>query len=125
MKLMAAVAIAGGVLAAPLTGLGIGPASATPNVCDGAGCVPYVNHEAQLGGHCNQNTRYNFGFDASGNTLACNSKSVWVSSPQLVGVRALRSQCSGESGVAQSPDGVPLRCDGAAWSADYHVMFYG
>lgn len=125
MKLMAAAAIAGGVLAAPLSGIGIAPASASPNTCDGADCVPYVNFDAQLGEHCNQNTRYNFGTDGSGNTLACNSKSMWVSSPQLIGVRTLRSPCNGESGVAQSPDGVPLKCDGTAWSADYHVMFYG
>lgn len=125
MKLMAAVAIAGGVLAAPLAGFGAGTSSATPTTCDGAGCVPYVRTDAQLGGHCTQNTRYNFGFDGSGNTLACSSKSVWVSSPQLIGVRLLRSPCDGSTGVAQSPDGVPLKCDGGAWSADYSVMFYG
>lgn len=124
MRLMAAVAIAGGVLAAPLAGLGIGAASATPSTCDGAGCVPYVRTDVQLGGHCTQNTRYNFGSDASGNTLACNSKSTWISSPQLIGVRTLRSPCD-SSGVAQSPDGVPLKCDGGAWSPDYWTMFYG
>jgi len=123
MKLMAAVAIAGGVLAAPLAGMGT--ASATPINCDGAGCVPYVRTGAELGGTCVQNTRYNYGFDGSGNTLACNSKGAWVSSPQLVGVRTLRSSCGETSGVAQSPDGVPLKCDGGAWTADYWVMFYG
>ncbi len=125
MKLMAAVAIAGGVLAAPLAGFGAGAASATPSTCDGAGCVPYVHPDAQVGGHCNQNTRYNFGFDASGNTLACSSKSMWVSSPPLVGVRTLRSACGDASGVAQTPDGVPLKCDAGAWSPDYWTMFYG
>ncbi|CAN3131362.1 hypothetical protein ACNUDN_26005 [Mycobacterium sp. smrl_JER01] len=125
MKLMAALAVTGGVLAAPLTLATAGPAVATPSNCDGAGCVPYVNPEAQLGAHCNQNTRYNFGFDASGNTLACNSQSQWVSSPPLVGVRTLRSACGDASGVAQSPDGVPLKCDSGAWTADYWVMFYG
>ena len=122
MKLMAVTAIAGGLFAMPL--IGAGGASALPSVCDGAGCVPYVNTEAQLGEHCTQNTRYNYGFDASGNTLACNSKSTWISSPPLVGVRTLRSPCD-SSGVAQSPDGVPLKCDGGAWSADYWTMFYG
>ncbi|PRC59728.1 hypothetical protein C6A85_21930, partial [Mycobacterium sp. ITM-2017-0098] len=76
-----------------MAGVGGGAASATPSTCDGAGCVPYVRADAQPGGHCTQNTRYNFGFDASGNTLACNSKSTWVSSPQLVGVRTLSSPC--------------------------------
>ena len=127
MKLMAAVAIAGGFLAAPLVGLVIGTvtASATPSSCDGAGCVPYVNHEAQLGASCNQSTRYNFGMDSSGNTLACSSKSQWVSFAPLIGVRTLRSPCGDTSGAAQSPDGVPLKCAGGAWSADYSVMFYG
>jgi hypothetical protein len=125
MKLMAAVAITCGVLATPLAGFGVGTAAATPSTCDGAGCVPYVRADAQLGGHCTQNTRYNYGFDASGNTLACNSKSQWKSSPPLVGVRTLRSPCGDASGVAQSPDGVPLVCDAGAWSADYWTMFYG
>lgn len=125
MKLMAAVAIVGGLLAAPLVGLGSGTASATPTTCDGADCVPYVDHEAHVGGACNQTTRYNFGMDSAGNTLACNSASEWVSFAPLVGVRTLRSPCNETSGVAQSPDGVPLKCDGGAWSADYWVMFYG
>ncbi|WNG87276.1 hypothetical protein C6A87_026540 [Mycobacterium sp. ITM-2016-00317] len=124
MKWMAAWAIAG-VLAAPLTVSVAGPASATPSTCDGAGCVPFVAHDAQLGERCNQKTRYNFGLDGSGNTLACNSKSQWVSFPPLVGVRTLRSVCGDATGVAQSPDGVPLKCDRGAWSADYWVMFYG
>ena len=126
MKLMAAVAIAGG-LAAPLVGLGIGAstASATPTTCDGAACVPYVNHDAQVGAQCTQSTRYNFGMDASGNTLACSSHSVWVSFAPLIGVRTLRSPCGDTSAVAQSPDGAPLKCAGGAWSSDYSVMFYG
>lgn len=123
MKLMGAVAVAGGVLAAPLALSGT--ASATPSTCDGAGCVAFVDLEAQLGQTCQQNTRYNFGVDASGNTLACNSKSLWVSSPPLVGVRTLRSACGDATGVAQSPDGVPLTCRGGAWTADYRVIFYG
>ncbi len=79
----------------------------------------------QAGASCNQTTRYNFGLDAGGSTLACSSNSVWVSSPPLVGVRLLRSPCGTSSGVAQTPDGVPLKCDGGAWSADYSVIFYG
>ncbi|BBY74902.1 hypothetical protein MPRF_18010 [Mycolicibacterium parafortuitum] len=122
MKLMAAAAIAGGLVAAPM--VGAGTASAIPNVCDGAGCVPYVSTDAQLGEFCKQNTRYNYGFDGSGNTLACNSKSTWISSPPLIGVRTLRSACD-STGVAQSPDGVPLVCKDGAWSADYWTMFYG
>jgi len=123
MKLMAVVALAGGFVAAPMVAAGI--ASATPSYCDGATCVPYVDHTAELGTHCNQNTRYNFGLDAAGNTLACSSKSQWISSPPLVGVRTLRLPCGEETGVAQTPDGVPLSCKGGAWTADYSTTFYG
>ncbi|GFM16781.1 MULTISPECIES: hypothetical protein [Mycobacteriaceae] len=123
MKLTVAMA-----LAAPLVGLAFaaGNASAQPNtVCDGDGCVPYVDRTAHLGGSCDQSTRYNFGIDASGNTLACNFDGQWVSETPLVGVRLLRSPCTSAGATAQSPDGVPLTCDGVAWSADYSVIFYG
>lgn len=125
MKLIAAIALAGGFLAAPLAGLGTGTASATPSTCDGAGCAPYVNYEAQLGAECNQSTRYNFGIDGSGNTLACSSRRQWVSYAPLIGVRLLRSPCTETSNSAQSPDGVPLKCVDGAWSADYWVVFNG
>ncbi|MEW5810662.1 MAG: hypothetical protein AB1925_14530 [Actinomycetota bacterium] len=119
------VAFAGGLLVAPVLGLGAGTATASPGACDDASCVPYVDRGVHAGGECNQATRYNFGLDASGNTLACNSKRMWVSFPPLVGVRLLRSPCGTTTGVAQSPDGVPLKCDAGAWTADYSVMFYG
>jgi hypothetical protein len=125
MKFSGVVAFAGGLLVAPLLGWGAGAASASPGSCDDAACVPYVDRGVHAGGECNQNTRYNFGIDPSGRTLACSSHSVWVSSPPLLGVRLLRSPCGESSGVAQTPDGVPLKCAGGAWSADYSVMFYG
>ena len=85
-----------------------------------------MNHDAQLGAHCNQSTRYNFGMDAlrqhAGVQLEEHSG---CPSPPLVGVRTLRSPCGDATVAAQSPDGVPLKCDGGAWSADYRVMFYG
>ncbi len=122
MKILAAVALACGFAAAPFAVAF--PASASPGYCDGAGCVPYLDHSAVAGEHCTQNTRYNFGIDASGNTLACSSRSVWISAPPLVGVRTLRLPCGDQTGVAQSPDGVPLSCTGGAWSADYSWTFY-
>ncbi|MCV6980090.1 hypothetical protein H7I53_07610 [Mycolicibacterium pulveris] len=122
MRLMAAVAMACAFVAAPLTAAPTAPA--LPQVCDGAGCVPYVDHTAVKGEHCVQNTRYNFGMDAAGNTLACSSRSVWIESPPLVGVRPIRLPCGEDTGVAQSPDGVPLSCIGGAWTSDYSVPFY-
>ncbi len=102
---------------------GAGQAWATPE-CDGAACVPYVDRTAALGGACNQSTRYNFGTDASGQTLACNYRGQWVAQPPLVGVRLMRLPCTDTGAVAQSPDGVPLKCDGTAWSSDFSVIFY-
>jgi hypothetical protein len=106
MKLTAAVALACGFVAAPMMTAGTG--SATPASCDGADCVAYVNRSAVLG-----------------NTLACGSEREWIPSAPLVGIRTLRSLCGEDTGVAQSPDGVPLSCIGGAWSADYRATFYG
>ena len=100
-------------------------APASPGYCDGAGCVPYLDRTAAEGEPCVQNTRYNFGLDAAGNTLACNSASKWIASPPLVGIRTVRLPCGEDKGVAQSPDGIPLSCLGGAWTPDYRVTFYG
>jgi hypothetical protein len=122
MKLMAAVALACGFVAPMMS---TGSATALPGTCDGADCVPYVDRTAVQGEPCVQSTRYNFGLDAAGNTLACSSRSQWIASPPLVGMRTLRSLCGEDKGVAQSPDGVPMSCIDGAWTADYYVMFYG
>lgn len=121
MRLMAAVALGCGFIAAPM--VGAASTSASPGTCDGAACVTYVERGAALGDSCVQNTRYNFGLTTSGATVACGSKGKWVASPPLVGIRTLRSLCGEDKGVAQSPDGVPLSCIGGAWSADYTVPF--
>jgi len=119
------VALTGGLAAALAAGfVATATASATPATCDGAECVPYVSKPVSAGEHCVQNTRYNWGLDAAGNTLACSSRSVWVPAPPLVGVRTLRSPCGDTRGVAQTPDGVPLSCVNGAWSADYSWTFY-
>lgn len=124
MKLMAAVALAGGLVAAPM--LAAPGASGDTGYCDGAGCVPYVSRNVAVGQHCTQGTRYIFGLDGAGNTLVCGSKSQWAQSPPLVGVRTLRLPCDPnvDKGVAQTPDGVPLTCTGGAWSADYSRVFF-
>jgi hypothetical protein len=123
MKLVAAVALGCGFIAAPL--VSAAGASAGPMSCDGTdqACVPYIQRGATLGDHCTPNTRYNLGLDASGATLACGSQGQWIASPQLVGTRTLRSLCGDDKGVAQTPDGVTLSCIGGAWTADYRVPF--
>lgn len=122
MKLMAAVALACGFVAAPMVGAPI--ASGLPVTCDGADCVMFVDRGVALDGACEQSTRYNFGLDASGKTLVCTYRKLWAESPPLIGIRTLRSECGETKGVAQSPDGVPLSCIKGVWTADYSKIFY-
>ena len=119
MKLMAAVALGCGFIAAPL--VAAAPVSAYPGSCDGtsAACVPYIERGAAQGDHCAQNTRYNLALDTSGGTLACSANGVWIASPQLVGIRTLRSLCGEDKGVALTPDGVTMSCIGGAWTAAF------
>src|SRR5258705_7529194 len=116
MRLMAAVALGCGFIAAPL--VGAAGAAASPGTCDGAACVTYVERGAVLGDPCVQNTKYNLGLDASGATLACNAQGKWIASPPLVGVRTVRSLCGEDKRVAMSPDGVTLSCIGGGRRAD-------
>ncbi|BBX19801.1 hypothetical protein CRI77_06375 [Mycolicibacterium duvalii] len=127
MKLIAVAALVGGLVAAPLAALGSGTASAspaTPSTCDGVGCVPYVKRGVQAGERCNQSMRFNFGLDASGATMVCNSKSMWISWSPLIGVRTLRSACTEPSTAAQTPDGYMLSCINGVWTADNSATFY-
>jgi hypothetical protein len=123
MKLMAAVALGCGFIAAPMAAATT--ASAYPEACDGTdvACVPYIERGAALGDSCVQNTRYNLALSASGGTLACSANGKWIASPPLVGMRTPRSLCGEDKGVALTPDGVTLSCIGGAWTADYRVPF--
>ena len=123
MKLMAAVALGCGLIAAPMGSAAT--ASAYPGSCDGTStaCVPYIERGAAQGDHCAQNTRYNLALDNSGGTLACSANGVWIASPPLVGIRTPRSLCGEDKGVALTPDGVTMSCLGGAWTADYRVPF--
>ena len=122
MKLLAVIALAGGLVAAPV--MTAQSASASP--CDSADCVPYVDRGISEGGACVlSGTRYAFGLDDSGNTFICNLKSRWEPVPPLVGVRTMRAPCdANQPGMAQSPDGLPLSCKTGGWTADYTAMFY-
>jgi hypothetical protein len=120
MKLMAALALAGGLIAAPAATAYAAPPSQT---CDGADCVSYINRGVEAGGPCLGGTRYVFGLDASGNTLICGFKQEWLPSPPLVGVRTNSSACN-TTGVAQSPDGIPMSCVGGHWKHDFNKSFY-
>ncbi|MCK0176313.1 MULTISPECIES: hypothetical protein [Mycobacteriaceae] len=125
MKLVAVLALAAGAAAAPL--LAPTGASAAPppgGACDGAQCVPYVHRNIDPGAECVSQGRWQFGLDASGNTYTCSASRAWVPQPPLVGVRLLRQPCGEATGVAQTPDGLPLSCKDGGWSVDYTKYFF-
>jgi hypothetical protein len=123
MKLIAAVALGCGFIAAPM--MTATSASAYPVTCNGTGtdCIPYIERGAVLGDGCVQNTRYNLALDASGGTLACGAQRKWIASPPLVGTRTNRAVCGEDKGVALTADGVTMSCIGGAWTPDYRVPF--
>ena len=126
MKTVSVVALVGAAIAAPL--IWVGTASALPaSWCDGAGCVPGVPHDATQGASCVYGTRYDFGLNAAGTTtFICSSRSQWVPTKPLVGVRPLGTPCDAakDKGSAQSPDGIPMTCKGPSWIGDYDAIFY-
>ena len=123
MRLMAVLALAGELVAAPL--LGAGHAAGLPAAtCDGADCVPGVPRDAALGASCVGATRYDFGLDGAGNTFMCSSRNQWVPTKPLVGVRPLGGPCDGSNTAAQSPDGLPMTCRAGGWVADWNDFFY-
>ncbi|MGE2716058.1 hypothetical protein ACQI4L_18550 [Mycolicibacterium litorale] len=121
MKLVAVLAVAGGVLAAPL--VTASPAAASP--CNSVDCVPYVDRNIDPSEACVPGgIRFLFGLDASGNNYLCNAQGSWVPQPSLVGVRTNAAPCDGSTGVAQTPDGLLLACKDGAWRTDFTAFYY-
>ena len=121
MKLVAVLAAAGGVLAAPL--VASSPAAASP--CNSADCVPYVDRNIDPSESCVPGgIRYLFGLDAAGNNYLCAGGSNWVPQPALVGVRTSGAPCGASTGVAQAPGGLVLTCKGGAWRQDFTASHY-
>jgi hypothetical protein len=48
----------------------------------------------------------------------------WEPQPPLVGVRMARQPCGESTGVAQSPDGIYLRCISGGWTADFTPFYF-
>lgn len=93
-------------------------ASGSP--CDGPDCMPNINRHAREGTPCTPSTRYVFGVDPTfGYPMACLSSGKWVRSADLVGVRDQGARCYGNTGLSQSPTGVPLACDTHGWIPYY------
>lgn len=121
MRLVAVLAVAGGVLTAPL--VTASPAAASP--CNNADCVPHVDRYIDPSESCVSGGRfYLFGLDASGNNYLCTTQARWVPQPALVGVRTNGAPCHGSTGVAQTPDGLVLTCNGGAWKQDFTAFYY-
>jgi hypothetical protein len=128
MKFVTVAALVGGVIAAPL--VAAGGASAQPQSwCDGVACVPGVAHTAVQGEHCISATRYVFGLGpAQDDTLICSLVGKWVPTKPLIGVRPLGAPCTPNdvsTVSAQSPDGLPMSCNGTGFIADYNKIYYG
>jgi hypothetical protein len=125
MKLVAVLALAAGSAAAPLVlapAVTAAPPPAGP--CDGAPCVPYVDHNIDASASCVPANRYVFGLDAAGNTYACNAAREWAPQQPLIGVRLSRQPCGEDKGLAQSPDGIVLSCISGGWTADFESFYY-
>jgi hypothetical protein len=121
MKLVAVLALAGGLLAPPF--VSASPAAASP--CDSADCVPYVDRNINPSEACvSGGSRYLFGLDASGDNYLCNTQQAWVPQPPLVGVRTNGAPCDGSTGVAQSPGGLVLTCQHGGWTPDFTAFYY-
>lgn len=124
MRFMAAIALACGVIAAPMAAAGT--ASADPGTCDGVDCVPYVDRNIAPTDHCQFKSRYPFGLDAAGNTFVCNASNAWAAVAPLQGVRTMRAPCDEKvPGTAQSPAGQLMNCEAQAWTAYNDVFYYG
>ena len=111
-------------IAAAITGTAISltPAAvADPGNYDGD--VPGMNYYASLGAPCTSSDRYVFGVDAS-STYICSLKSQWVPSKPLIGVRPFGGPCDGNPNAAQSPDGIPMACNGTGWVYNFNDIYY-
>ena len=123
MKLMAVIALACGITAAPV--MAAGAAVADPGTCDGVDCVPFVNRNIAPADFCQFKSRYPFGLDASGNTFVCAARNQWVPVAPLVGVRTMRAPCDDQvPGTAQTPAGQLLNCQAQAWTGYNDVLYY-
>ncbi|OBA87252.1 hypothetical protein A5662_26315 [Mycobacteriaceae bacterium 1482268.1] len=123
MKLMAVLALACGVTAAPM--MAAGTASADRGVCDGVDCVPFVDRNIVPTDHCSFGSRYVYGLDATGNTFACAATNEWLPVSPLIGVRTLRAPCDPNvPASAQSPAGQPLKCAAEGFTSDFDSLYY-
>ena len=124
MKLMAVLALACGLTAAPMV------AAAPPRP---AGDVRRRGLCAVCGSQYRAHRPVRVPIPVSrsawtrtGNTFVCAATEQWVPVAPLVGVRTMRAPCDGKvPGTAQSPAGQLLICDGQAWTAYNDVLYYG
>ncbi len=91
MKLMAVIALACGITAAPMVAAPV--AAAEPGTCDGVACVPYVDLNIVPTDYCQFSSRFPLGIDAAGDTFVCAARNQWVPVAPLVGVRTMRAPC--------------------------------
>lgn len=115
-KGVSGVVAASMVVAGMLTGIQSPPqASAGPQTCNDAFCVPGIAPNIVLGSYCGNTSHFVFGTTSWGRLVFCGSprryEPRWFRSPPMAGVRDEGSSCDGYIHmVAQAPDGLFLSC---------------
>jgi hypothetical protein len=116
------------------------PASACHATIPNCDSVPGMQ-DGVVGQPCPSWTQYTFGFDPSGNFIACVSlnggkSGRWSKSSVIAGVKQIGTPCCNENvsycptgfgTLAQAPDGRPLQCNvlGSATSGTWAVLPQG
>ncbi|WP_020102287.1 hypothetical protein [Mycobacterium sp. 360MFTsu5.1] len=111
----ASMLMAGMAMAAPRSWDVLPTATADPQTCNDAFCVPGIIPHRVLGAPCDNTTYYVFATTDWGRLMFCGSprryEPRWFRSPPMAGIRDENSDCMTEqSMVAQAPDGLFLTC---------------
>lgn len=97
------------------------PRTASAAPCEEAGCASHMRTGAVEGAPCEAMRVYPFGTDGSGGTLICLASfrhfrtNTWSRVAQFEGEHFYGELCSHDQAVAQSPEGIPLRCTDSIW----------
>lgn len=91
------------------------PASAAPQTCNDAFCVPGIVPNVVLGAYCSNTSYFVFGTTSWGRLVFCGSprryEPRYFRSPPMMGIKDENSPCDGYlNDVAQAPDGLFLSC---------------
>ncbi|MBX7455656.1 hypothetical protein GR927_47410 [Mycolicibacterium sp. 3033] len=104
-RLIAALVLACGIIAAPIPVAGNASA-----FCDAADCVQNVARNVVEGTPCEPRPVYDFGLGSDSRTFVCATTGTWLPAGRLVGLRQHALPCDVMNESAQDPDGIPQIC---------------